>query len=339
MDFGKKLLLMISGLCLILTIGCVPSAGTKATVTSGQGGPSINEAQMEAYDGPKARIAVAQFTNKTADASRWWSPAIGDGMSDQLTTALFNTNRYIVLERQTLGSVIAEQDLGASGRIKQGTQAAIGEIEGAELLVVGAITEFSGNSAGGGGGIGGIGGGLLGGIVGGFEKAHMAIDVRVIDAKTSRILAATSVEGEATNVKLGGGLAGGALAAGLGGWKNTPMEKAMRICIQRATEFIASKTPQRYYRHGQGMAQPSQPKVQTQTAQPAQATTPALSRTTIKEMQTHLNTLGYNVGKPDGISGKKTRQGVLDFQWKYKLKETGELDPPTIKKIREVVYK
>jgi hypothetical protein len=38
--------------------------GPKATVTSPEG-KSIEEAQQEAYDGPKARIAVSRFTDKT----------------------------------------------------------------------------------------------------------------------------------------------------------------------------------------------------------------------------------------------------------------------------------
>lgn len=230
--------------------------GPKATVTNPEG-KSIDEAQQEAYDGPKARVAVNRFTDKTGKG--WWTGAIGDGMSDMLATALFHSNRYIVLERQTLGDVLREQDLGAAGRIKKGTEAPIGEIEGAELLITGAVTEFEGNQSGVGGGIGGIGGTtgrVLGGILGGIKKAHMAIDVRVVDTKTSRIVAATSVEGEATDFALGGALAGagggGALGGALGGWSKTPTEKALRVCIQEAVKFIMSKTPPTYYRHKPG---------------------------------------------------------------------------------------
>ncbi|MDY6882033.1 MAG: CsgG/HfaB family protein [Desulfatiglans sp.] len=244
-------------LAVAMVTGCV-TPGTKATVTSDPGGPSISEAQAVAYDGPKARIAVARFTDKTGKG--WYTSRIGDGMADQLVTALFNTNRFIVLERQTLGDVLQEQDLGASGRVRQETAAAIGEIEGAELLIVAAVTEFEGRASGARGGIGGIGGGILGAITGGFKKAHMAIDMRIVDAKTSRIVAATSVEGEATDVNLGGLLGGfggsGALVGGLGGWKNTPTEKALRICIKEAVNFIVSKTPPVYYRHGSPQGQP-----------------------------------------------------------------------------------
>jgi len=242
-------------------LGCV-TPGTKTTVTSGEGGPSIAEAQAEAYNGPKARIAVSRFKDKTGKG--WWTGQIGDGMADQLVTALFNTNRYIVLERQTLGDVLQEQDLGASGRVRSDTAAPIGQIEGAELLVVGAVTEFEGAASGARGGIGGIGGGILGAITGGFKKAHMAIDLRLIDARTSRIVAATSVEGEATDVNLGGLIGGyggsGALAGGLSGWKNTPTEKALRVCIKEAVNFVVSKTPPNYYHYGSSVAPaPSSP--------------------------------------------------------------------------------
>ncbi|MFZ5759915.1 MAG: CsgG/HfaB family protein [Thermodesulfobacteriota bacterium] len=241
-------------LSLFALAGCV-TPGTQATVTSGQGSPDINQAQAEAYNGPKARIAVARFKDKTGKG--WWTGSIGDGMADQLTTALFNTNRYIVLEREALEDVLSEQDLGASGRVRSDTAAEIGAIEGAELLVVAAVTEFEGAASGTQGGLGGGTAGVIGGLLGGFQKAHMAIDLRIVDSKTARVLAATSVEGEATDVNLGGMLGGfgssGALVGSLGGWKNTPTEKALRICIQKAVEFIVGKTPANYYRHGAAM--------------------------------------------------------------------------------------
>ena len=140
------------------------SSGTKTKVTSGQATPDINAVQMEAYNGPKARIAVAQFKDKTGKG--WWTGSIGDGMADQLATSLFNSNRYIVLERQILNDILLEQNLGASGRVRADTAASIGEIEGAELLITGAVTEFEGNSGGTQGGLGGLLGGTIGTIVG-----------------------------------------------------------------------------------------------------------------------------------------------------------------------------
>jgi curli biogenesis system outer membrane secretion channel CsgG len=236
---------VISGL-----IGCETLSGImepKAKVTSG-GGPSIQQAQQEAYNSSKARITVSRFTDKTAKG--WWTGQIGDGMAEMLATALFNTNRYIVLERQTLQDVLAEQDLGASGRVRRDTAAPLGQIEGAELLVIGAVTEFEPGSSGIGGGIGGGSSSIAGGILGGIKRSHIAIDLRVIDAKTSRLVAATTVEGTATDIAGLAGLAGGHLAGGLGGWHKQPIEKALRIAIGTGVDFIVSQTPSQYYHQG-----------------------------------------------------------------------------------------
>jgi curli biogenesis system outer membrane secretion channel CsgG len=82
------------------------------------------------------------------------------------------------------------------------------------------------------------------------KKAHIAIDLRIIDANTSQIVAATSVEGAATSFAAGGYTnIGGDLPIGLGGFAKTPTEKAIRVCIQKAVEYIASKTPQEYYHY------------------------------------------------------------------------------------------
>lgn len=247
----KRFLSLVSLVVLVSGLwGCEMTP--KARVTSGQGGPSIGEARQEAYDGPKARIAVSQFTDKTAKGGHlhgWWNAEIGDGMRDMLATALFNTNRFIVLERQQIGEVLAEQDFGASGRVKQETAAAIGEIEGAELLVTGAITEFQPGSGGVGGGLGGRLGGILGAVAGGFRKSHIAVDLRVIDTRTSRIVAATSVEGEARDFNLGGLAVGSSVGGGLGGYSKTPMEKAVRVALGAAVDFVVTKTPQEFYHY------------------------------------------------------------------------------------------
>jgi len=230
-----------------LTTECIAQAGTTVNVRESSG-RSMADAQADHYNGPKARIAVARFENKTADSMNWYSPSIGDGMADMLTTALVNSGRYIVLERESLDTVLSEQDLGASGRIREDTAAAIGEIEGAELLVVAAVTEFDGNSGGTSGSLGGSKiGRVFGAISGGSRSAHMAIDLRVVDSRTSRILAATSVEGEAKDFNIGGALAGYTGSVGLGGslssWENTPREKALRQVIGAAVDYVISVTP------------------------------------------------------------------------------------------------
>lgn len=248
-----------ASIILAMITGCAGVIQPTAQVTSTEG-PDIQQATLEPYDGPKARLAVSRFVVKAAKAQG----TIGDGLADMLATALFQTNRYIVLERQALADVLAEQDLGASGRVRQETAAKIGNIEGAELLVMGTVTEFEPGSAGAGASAGASVGGtvgsvagvpgyifgrVLGSIAGSVQTSHVAIDLRIIDTRTSRIVAATSVEGEATDIAGVGALAGGNLGVGLSGYAKTPMEKAIRIAIQEAVKFIVSKTPTQYFRY------------------------------------------------------------------------------------------
>jgi curli biogenesis system outer membrane secretion channel CsgG len=218
-----------------------------ATVTQGQGSQDINAAKMDAYNGPKARIAVVRFENKAS--GNWYNHKIGDGMADMLATALVNSNRFIVLERKQLGDVMGEQNLGASGRVDQATAAKIGKIKGAEIIVVAAVTEFEDNSSGGSGGAGNY----ISAITGAFKSTHMAIDVRLIDTTTSQVLAATSVEGSAKSISASAALnryfGNNSGAVALAGWKNTPKEKALRAVIVKAVEFIGTKTPSKFYRY------------------------------------------------------------------------------------------
>jgi curli biogenesis system outer membrane secretion channel CsgG len=220
------------------------------------GGPTIDQAQREDEMGPKARVAVTRFEDKTAKGPS----EIGTGMAEMLGNALFSTNRYIVLERQALDDVLQEQDLGASGRVKQQTAARVGEIEGADLLIMGTITEFEPGSSGAAGEkessfklpgrVRREVGDALGSIKlgGGVRKSHIAIVVKVVDARTGRRLASEQVEGTATDIEGMSGLSGGVLSGAFSGYSKTPMEKAVRICINEAVRVIETKTPKEYFR-------------------------------------------------------------------------------------------
>ncbi|CAM3001632.1 CsgG/HfaB family protein [Pseudoalteromonas distincta] len=238
-------------LTALLTTTLSACQSTSTNVTSGQNSQDINAATQQQYNGPKARIAVSRFTDKSNN-SKWWRKEIGDGMADQLTTALVSTNRFIVLERQALDAVLSEQDLAASGRVSASSGAAYGEIEGAEIVVIAAVTEFDDDSSGASVGSGGFMGDVFSSVSAGFSGSHMAIDLRLIDTRTSRILAATSVEGGSKDFDFTGAATnfGGALVGGnISGWSDTPKEKALREVIIKAVEFLETKIPDTYYRY------------------------------------------------------------------------------------------
>ena len=206
----------------------------------------MEEARRAAYNGPKARIAIADFEDKTS-SSGLYRAEFGRGLADMLSTSLFQSNHFIVLDRQDLGSVLAEQDFAASGRVDPRASIQRGGMEGAELLVQAAVTGFEPDAGGLSGGLGGLLGKGLGGLTGSAKKARVAMDLKVIETKTGRIVAATSVAGEAKSFGLGVAGAGSSMGGGLGMYAKSPMEAALRNMIQTAVEFLCDRTPPRYF--------------------------------------------------------------------------------------------
>jgi curli biogenesis system outer membrane secretion channel CsgG len=257
-------------LLALLLAGCAPSA----TVTKG-GGATIGEAQAEHYDGPKARIAVGTIVDKTSAAplkslsfqlsritvSDSNSPVpdangVLSGIRDMLTTALFQSNRYIVLERATLSDALVEQEFSASGKVGEASRIPMGQIEGAELLVVGALTAFNPGISG------GVGfpvpiplnkRGDMAILDVQFRKGYAAMDLRVIDTRTARIVASVAVEG--SSYKFGAAVSGIATTSSgsirlpviLRGFTNTPAERAISEMVDAAVANIVEKTPPVYF--------------------------------------------------------------------------------------------
>lgn len=269
-----------AGLLWLLAAG-ITGCATTAEVTKG-GGATIGEAQAERYDGPKARITVGSIIDKTGgekkkDSLRYQISilrrrgaahealdpgAVTGGIRDLITTALFQSNRFIVLEREAISDVLVEQEFSASGRVGEASRIPTGELEGAELLVVGALTGFDAGAAGGGGFPIPIpinrGRDVLVLDVE-IRKSHVAMDLRVIDVRTGRVVSTVAVEGSAR--KFGAGLSGFArtrygghvrLPTLLRGFTNTPVEKAISEMVDAAVTHVVEKTPPVYYRHTAG---------------------------------------------------------------------------------------
>lgn len=240
--------------CMFLAVGLIGCAGMQQmTQPTAQVDNNAGAQPLPPYSGPRARIAVADFDVKAAKATG----EIGTGLREMLVTALINSSRFRVVERQVLNALMQEQELSASGAAQQGAGGPQrGQLKTAELIVTAAVTEFepqaSGGSAGIGGG-GGVGSGILGGILGAaLNKAHMALDIRIVDTSTSEVLAATRVQGQATDVAGGfmaGFMGGFGLGGGLTAYANTPMEKAIRICIIEAVRYISQTIPANYYKY------------------------------------------------------------------------------------------
>jgi len=213
------------------------------------------EMALPPYSGPKAKVAVYRFEWKVGGSSSTTKiSGIGGqsytvthernsgymtGLKDMLTTAMVQSKRYRVLERMNVDALKQEMALTGQGYAdKSGIKK--GGIKGADLLIMAAITGWDPATSGAGGG---LGGGVLG----------MAMDIRIVDTRTSEVLAATRIEGEGKSVDMGAGLlaltGSGGMGGSLGGFAKTPMEKAIRTCIYNAVKYIAENTPQAYMKY------------------------------------------------------------------------------------------
>lgn len=185
-------------------------------------------------------LAVMKFTTSAGGSRNYWSNAswdLGDGMAEMLATALVETGKFKVLERQQIHDVLGEQDLGASGRVDPATAAKIGKVLGARYLVYGTVNEFEYSKGGEGGAV------RIGGFrVGASEaRAHIGMDVRIVDAVTSEILFSTRSTADATRTGFKVGYSGADFGADLGTFQKTPLGEATRKAVEYAVTKMVNE--------------------------------------------------------------------------------------------------
>lgn len=205
------------------------------------------------YQGNKARITVGKIKDK-ADGCSWQEAA---AVGEMLSTALANDPKFIVLASgEEVDELIGEIDFGGSGYVEEGRGPEKGLMEGADILVTGAITAFEPDAGGGGGLLGGIKNKAAGKIGVKSKKAKMQLDIKIIDIRTRRILKAKTVKVESKSWKVdmaGRGMVEDvALAGGLGAYSNEPMETAIRAGLAETIELISKEVPKEYYRYQGG---------------------------------------------------------------------------------------
>ena len=118
-------------------------------------------ASAQAQD-TRSAIAVLPFHNGGsygADAEVF--DALEVGMQQMLMTELAINDAARVVDRSDINALLAEQDLGASGRVDAATAARIGQIVGAKYVVAGGFVDLFGD---------------------------MRLDIRIVNVETSEIV-------------------------------------------------------------------------------------------------------------------------------------------------------
>ena len=186
--------------------------------------PTFEQLLKEKYKGPKARVVVSRFVDKSARGRE--GSQVGDGMAEMLRNALLATNRYIIQVRKSSDNVSRGQDIGDSGRLKKE--------EEIDLLVEGTVREFRPGIAGAGDETGGT--------------SYVSIIITVTDPRANKLIATERMRGKAADFGGTAGRSGGGLSEVFKDFSKTPMEKAIRMVIEESASFIAAKTPPDSYR-------------------------------------------------------------------------------------------
>lgn len=169
--------------CLIIFLAitlfsCVPAVTIKEEqAISVEPTPEV----ISEYTGPKRKVAVIDFENKTQYGAR----RLGTSASDILITELTKTGKFIMVEREKLNKLLQEQKLGMSGVVDPNTAAAVGRMLGLDAIITGSISQFGTKT---------MGSDFL--ITQSKEQvAEATVDIRVVEVETGLIIYADSGKG------------------------------------------------------------------------------------------------------------------------------------------------
>lgn len=193
---------------------------------------------IDEFDFGTVRSSIAAIFGTQVD--------IGKGILALLTKRLAEEGKYRIVERKNIQKVLSEQDFGASNRVKQGTQAKIGRVQGADAILMGTITVFGNDTRKNNVNTSALGiptPRIFGGVSVGnrTDKAIVEISYRLIDAESSEVIAVGEARGESkrkgNSVGLGGFYGGrggaGSVDMSSSNFQETVIGEATVDCINK----------------------------------------------------------------------------------------------------------
>jgi curli biogenesis system outer membrane secretion channel CsgG len=213
------------------------------------------------YSGPQSRVAVLEVDN-TSDAGTFTVTGPGgevysaanfdyarqvpvNGIEAMITDVMQRSGRFRMVEREFIGAVLDEQNLGDSSRVSQPSAAKIGKVLGAQYLIQAVVTSYEPEFKKKKGGLGGITKGLLGGAKVGKSKSMVGMNFRLIDSETSEILFTKQVDVIMTTTQFDIGGAGwgsgGALGGFLSSYSKTPIGQGVMAAVNIGVYELAKQ--------------------------------------------------------------------------------------------------
>ena len=297
-------------------------AKTEATGSAGGSQSQNASSKLERCDASLGTIAVVEDTN-----APWYGILTGQyrlgSTSPVLKLMIQQSNCFVVVERgRAMNNMMQERALSQSGELRSNSNFGKGQMVSADYSLSPSIT-FSNNNAGGvGAAVGGLFG-SVGALVGGNLSAKEASTLlTLVDNRSGVQLAAA--EGSAKNWDFGalGGVLGGGFGAVGGGYANTAEGKVIVAAFMDSYNGIVRAA--RNYKAQEvmgGLGTGGNLAVQGASGQRSMS---------VIEAQTKLNEFGFNVGRPDGSLGPRTKSQLSRFQQSRKIPVTGLLDQATI---------
>jgi curli biogenesis system outer membrane secretion channel CsgG len=230
-------ILLAAATACVDALAAGPAAATTAETTSAL-------AQIPA--GPKKRISIAKFDANGAFVTVYGSWDIGGGLAAQLTTALVDSGRFIVVERPDLQVVLREQELSKLNITSRDSGPQAGKVLGTQFIVHGSVTEFEQNSSGKNANLGVSGSAgsalnMLGAAVAkNTSNGIVGIDVRLIDPTTSQVLQSKRIEKRLSTSDTSVNLVASQVAFGGEQFDKSVLGRATRAAIEEAVVFIAA---------------------------------------------------------------------------------------------------
>ncbi len=265
----------------------------------------------------KRRLAVQPFDYSTVTTwvNYWFNnnTNIGEGIRAMLTVRMNTSKTITLLERSNLNTILQEQDLGASNRVRKGSNARIGQLSGADAILMGDIVIFGRDDTTKRKGLGAALGRFspVAGAVATMnkeEKAVVGINLRIVDAETGEVIETAEARGESSRSSKdyagvlgvrGAGAVGGSAGMTSSNFQETIIGEATSNAVSNIVAYLEGKIPQ----------------------------LPAKARDIEGRVASAAGTVILNVGSQDGVL-RGDRFEILQIN--------GEITDPTTKEVIDI---
>ncbi len=188
------------------------------------------------------RISVGDIADKTGQTSLddYNAKSLSQGASEMVMSAIYKTHKVDLVERLDLRIPLAEVQLAEQSRLDR-SASSYANLPASDFILVGAVTELNYNIQSGGAriAINGIGGGRRSVVI------NVAMDLRVVDAKTFSVRYVTSLQkqiyGQEVSANVFSFFGDTFLELDAGKIRNEPLQLGLRSVAEMSVYQIMTK--------------------------------------------------------------------------------------------------